>query len=58
MTGFQSVFSQTRGATMHLSMFNDILTILVVAMGSVQGEVMTDMFYPIYPDGLYNAIKR
>ena len=23
-----------------------------------QGEVMTDMFYPIYPEGLYNAIKR
>ena len=21
-------------------------------------EVMTDMYYPIYPDGLYNAIKR
>jgi len=23
-----------------------------------QGEVMTDMYYPIYPEGMYNAIKR
>ena len=22
------------------------------------GEVMTDMYYPIYPEGLYQAIKR
>jgi hypothetical protein len=21
-------------------------------------EVMTDMYYPIYPEGLYKAIKR